>query len=46
MGSNLTHEGLEEVLRTIKGHSVHEEVSVDEVNKDWRRLASFMAGRK
>ena len=44
-GNNLTIEGLKQVLSSLgtKLDSKPPETPVDEVNKDWKRLASFMA---
>lgn len=44
-GTNLDFDGLKRVLKDLgtKVDDKPKEVSVDEVNKDWKRLADFMA---
>ena len=47
MGSNLEYKGIEGVLASIRGTAyTKEEPTVEQVKNDWRRLASFMSGRK
>jgi len=48
MGSNLQYKGIQEYLKSIDSLTTEEEggPSVEEVNKDWKKLALFMAGRK
>jgi len=47
-GSNLTVEGLNKVLDALgmKINKKSSEIPVEEVNKDWKRLASFMAKQR
>jgi hypothetical protein len=47
MGSNLQYKGIKEVLQEMsrKVGSSNEEPTVEEVNNDWKRLASFMSGK-
>lgn len=47
MGNNLAYEGFKEVIADL-GVTPQKEAgpSIAEVNKDWKRLATFMAGRK
>jgi len=42
MGSNLAYKGIKEVLDSINVRAKKEEISVKEVNSEWRRLSSFM----
>jgi len=46
MGANLTYEGLKDVMSTITKKPQDTETSVKEVHKEWKRLASFMNGKK
>ncbi len=48
MGNNLKYEGIKEVVAEITKRKQQpeepEELTVEEVNKEWRRLAAFMGG--
>ena len=47
MGNNLAYEGLKEVIKDLGIKPQKKaEPSIAEVNRDWNRLATFMAGRK
>jgi len=47
MGNNLEFKGLNEVLSDLGVKKPKKEKpKIAEVNKDWKRLATFMAGRK
>lgn len=47
MGSNLNHEGLKKVLGQFsKSATEKEKAKPEEINKDWKRLASFMRNQK
>ncbi len=45
LGSNLQYKGLKEVLDGMSSVT-KKEPTVDEVNNDWKRLASFMSGQR
>jgi len=46
MGNNLEHKDLKEVLQGMNRSSREdEEPTAEEVNNDWKRLASFMVGK-
>ncbi len=42
LGSHLEYDGLKETLGTM---TKKKEPSIPDVHNDWKRLASFMAGR-
>ncbi len=44
MGANLQYKGLKEVLDSMEVRDKKE--AIKHVNNEWKRLASFMAGRK
>lgn len=49
MGSNLEYKGIEKVLRDINPYiekKSQKELTPEEINNEWRRLASFMSGKK
>jgi len=47
MGANLQYKDLQGVLETLQApHGEDTEPSVEEVNTEWKRLASFMQGHK
>ena len=46
MGSNLNHEGLQKVVSSLSKPIEKEKVQPEEINKDWKRLASFMRNQK
>ena len=47
MGNNLNYEGLQKTLKDLGvKYQKKEEPTKTEVNKDWKRLATFMAGVK
>ena len=47
MGSNLEHKGLIQVLDSLRKTSGKEQKeTVDDINNNWKRLASFMTRQK
>lgn len=46
MGANLEYKGLQDIVKEMKTGGFKKEPTVAEVGSEWRRLASFMAGRK
>lgn len=45
MASNLEHKQLNEMLRNMDS-KVKKEPTIAEVNNDWKRLSSFIKGKK
>lgn len=46
MSSNMDHKGFKEVMKGMEDAVVKKEPTIEEVNNDWRRLKSFMSGKK
>lgn len=49
MGTNLQYEGIQEVVKQIGSGNKADETdgpTPEEIQKDWKRLASFMSGIK
>jgi len=47
IGTHVKYEGLRDIIKSIAPvQAKPKEPTVEEVNRDWRRLAAFMRGRK